>query len=229
MKLGTDDPKKVVFLGALIVLGGYVGWSNLSSTPASTPAAPATATSARQSPLPAEAPEPARPAARNARSRVQTDDFHPALHPKRPEDRIDPAKVDPTLRLDLLAKVQAEDHTGPGRNVFLFGAQPQAAEPKVIPAAVAPVKVEPTPPAPPAAPPPPPPILLKYYGFSSAPGSTARTAFFLDGEEILVAKEGEMVKRRYRVVRVGATSAVLEDTESKRQQTIQLAEEASAG
>jgi hypothetical protein len=74
--------------------------------------------------------------------------------------------------------------------------------------------------------PPPPPITLKYYGFSSPPGAGTKTAFFLDGEDILVAKEGETVKRRYRVVRIGVTSVVMEDTDSKRQQTIPLAEEA---
>jgi hypothetical protein len=151
------------------------------------------------------------------------------LHPKRPEDRIDTAKVDPTLRLDLLAKVQNTDSAGPGRNVFQFGQAPLPPEPKVPlkpPPAAAVISASPPPTAPPG-PPPPPPITLRYYGFSSIPGSTAKTAFFLDGEDILVAKEGETVKRRYRVVRIGATSVVMEDTESKRQQTIPLAEEAA--
>ena len=82
------------------------------------------------------------------------------------------------------------------------------------------------PPAPPPGPPPPPPINLKYYGFSSAPGNNARTAFFLDGEDILMAKEGDTVKRKYRLVRIGVNSVVMEDTDSKRQQTLPLAEEA---
>jgi hypothetical protein len=90
-----------------------------------------------------------------------------------------------------------------------------------------PVKEDPKPEPPkPAAAPPPSPISLKYYGFSSAPGNTVKTAFFLDGEDILVAKEGETLKRRYRLVRIGVNSVVMEDTESKRQQTIPLSEEA---
>jgi hypothetical protein len=42
-----------------------------------------------------------------------------------------------------------------------------------------------------------------------------------------MAKEGETVKRRYRVVRIGVNSVVMEDTENKHQQTLPLAEEAT--
>jgi hypothetical protein len=231
MKLGADDPKKVIVLGALVVIGGYLVFSEVLSGPSSNPAASATPPAIRQAAAPVDVPQPPRPVARtSSRSRVQSDEFHPVLHPKRPEDRIDTAKVDPTLRLDLLAKVQNTDSAGPGRNVFQFGQAPLPPEPIVRPKPAATATVTPAPAPPPTAPPgppPPPPITLRYYGFSSIPGSTAKTAFFLDGEDILVAKEGETVKRRYRVVRIGATSVVMEDTESKRQQTIPLAEEAA--
>jgi len=228
MKLGVNEPKKLILLGALVVVGGYLKFSDVFSS--STPSSPVTsqiAPRARQA-APADSIQTtSRPATRSSRSRVQSDEFHPVLHSKRPEERIDPATVDPTLRLDLLAKVQQAELSGPGRNVFQFGQAPPKAlppEPKVQ-LTKAPVPVAPPPPPAPAGPPPPPPINLRYYGFSSVPGSAAKTAFFLDGEDILVAKEGETVKRRYRVVRIGATSVVMEDTESKRQQTLPLAEE----
>jgi len=229
MKLGVDDPKKLIVLAVLIVLGGYLEFSDMLSSPSSSArVAPATPGRVSQAPVSADAPQPARPVSRSSRSRTQSDEFHPVLHPKRPEDRIDPGKVDPTLRLDLLAKVQNAEVTGPGRNVFQFGQPPLPPEPKVVPKPppAATVAVAPPPTAPPG-PPPPPPITLRYYGFSSVAGSTTKTAFFLDGDDILVAKEGETVKRRYRVVRIGATSVVMEDTESKRQQTLPLAEEAA--
>ena len=57
-------------------------------------------------------------------------------------------------------------------------------------------------------------------------GENSRTAFFLDGEDILVATEGQVVKKRYRVVRIGTSSVVMEDTQSKTQQTLPLQEEA---
>jgi hypothetical protein len=223
MKLGVDEPKKLIVLGALVLLGGYAAYSNLQSGPSAGRSA-SLSTPLPQSAAPADASQPARSA--RPRSRVQSDEFHPVLHSKRPEDRIDPGKIDPTLRLDLLAKVQNADPGGPGRNVFQFGPPPAKAlppEPKIdLP--TAPVKTETTAAAPPP-PPPDPKINLRYYGYTSVAGTATKTAFFLDGEDILVAKEGDTVKRRYRVVRIGATSVVMEDTQSKHQQTLPLVEE----
>jgi hypothetical protein len=233
MKLGINEPKKVAALGGLILVAGYLAYSNLSSPsspapvssrqPAVAPDIPAvtgsksSADTARVTPL------------RAPQSRGRNDEFHPVLRPKRPEDRIDTRNVDPTLRLDLLAKLQEVELSGSGRNLFKVAPPPvkpelKGPEPKVVPK---PVEVaKPEPPKPPPGPPPPPPINLKYYGFSSAPGNPQKTAYFLDGEDILFAKEGETLKRRYRVVRIGVNSVVMEDTESKHQQTIQLVEEA---
>jgi hypothetical protein len=240
VKLGANEPKKLAALGALVLVGGYLAYTNVFSGSGGSAPAPAP----RKAALPdsPEAPvagaagtvtrEPARPVAgRGLAARGQTGEWHPVLHSKRPEDRIDTSKIDPILHLDILANLQKVAFSGSGRNPFKFGPPPgkpeplKGPEPKIPLPPVAEVKVAPPPAAPPAAPPPP-PIALKYYGFSSPPGAGNKTAFFLDGEDILVAKEGETVKRRYRVVRIGVNSVVMEDTDSKRQQTIPLAEEA---
>ena len=135
-----------------------------------------------------------------------------------------------SLRLDLLAKLQQVELPAAGRNLFQTGPPPKPAVPLAGKEPVIALKTEPPKPAaplPPPGPPPPPPINLKYYGFSAAAGNSTKTAFFLDGEDILMAKEGETVKRRYRVVRIGVNSVVMEDTENKHQQTLPLAEEAT--
>jgi hypothetical protein len=50
----------------------------------------------------------------------------------------------------------------------------------------------------------------------------------MDGDEIYVAAEGEMVKKRYRVVRIDANSVIMEDTQFKNnRQTLPLTPEAS--
>ena len=140
--------------------------------------------------------------------------------------------IDPTLRTDLLAKVQAVDVEGGRRNLFAVGQPPPPPlppEPKIKPkagsqvAAVAPPTGPPQPPPEPQAP----PITLKYYGYSSARGDNRKRAFFLDGDDILVAAEGETVKKRYRVVRIGVNSVVMEDTQFKHEQTLPLQEEAA--
>jgi hypothetical protein len=231
MKLGANEPKKLIFLGVLVALGAYLAYTNLFSSGDGAPAAVrSSAPVAEPSPISAPAaPSKSLSPRTSPRSTAgRGEEFHPVLRSKRPEDRIDPATVDPTLRLDLLAKVQSTEPSDTGRNLFQFGAPPVKAaaikqpEPKVIPR---PMPVAPVVAAAPPGPPPPAPIPLRYYGSSSASGSSPKTAFFLDGDEILMAKEGETLKRRYRVLRISVNSVVMEDTESKRQQTIPITED----
>ena len=73
---------------------------------------------------------------------------------------------------------------------------------------------------------PPPPIPLKFYGLSGTMRSTMRRAFFLDGEDIVQAGENETIRNRYKIIRIGVNSAVVEDLVAKNQQTLQMVEEA---
>ena len=81
-------------------------------------------------------------------------------------------------------------------------------------------------PKPPEPPPEPkaPPIPLKFYGFVNKTKVGDKRAFFLDGEDIVIAAEGDTIKKRYKIVRIGVNSAVVEDTEfkSNNQQTLPL-------
>ena len=72
-----------------------------------------------------------------------------------------------------------------------------------------------------------PPIPLKFYGFVNKTKVGDKRAFFLDGEDIVIASEGDMIKKRYKIVRIGVNSAVVEDTEfkSNNQQTLPLVAE----
>jgi hypothetical protein len=228
MKLGANEPKKVVVLGGLVVLVGYLVYTNFLAGP-SIPATrtaplPTAADNTAASIAPVDAGPPTSPRVAN---RPRSDEFHPVLHSKRPEDRIDTSKIDPTLRLDLLTKLQDVGLPTGGRNPFKMGQEPAKAEalkgPEPI-VALKPKQAETKPPPPPG-PPQPPPITLKYFGFTSASGASAKKAFFLDGDDILIAKEGDTLKKRYRVVRISVNSVVMEDMDSKRQQTIPLTEE----
>jgi hypothetical protein len=230
MKVGAE-PKKIAILGVLIVIGAYSFYTNVLSGPEA-PAPRAV------EPSPAAAPAgsgpsltPVAPRSAQPRARAINTEFRPSLKPRTGEDRQDPMSIDPTLRLDLLAKVQSLEPAGGRRNVFQFGSapppEPDKEEPKIIPKK----KVAGPPPPPeeakPAEPvkPPPAPIPLKYYGYSTQKADGRKRAFFLDGEDILVASEGETVKRRYKVVRIGVSSVVMEDIEQKREQTLPLQED----
>jgi hypothetical protein len=249
MKLGTENRTKVAFLAVLTLVAGYLVYTNVFSGPGGTPdrggPPPAEQETARAGPggtppaLPGPESTPERDTPRTevpraldssrSASSARNEEFHPVLHSKRPEDRVDPMTIDPILRLDLLAKVQGVELAGGSRNLFQFSTPPvktealKGPEPKVIPKPGSPVAQAGADPAKPAGPPP--PINLKYYGFSTARNNGRKTAFFLDGDEISVAAEGDTVKKRYRVVRIGVNSVVMEDTESKRQQSLPLTEE----
>lgn len=230
MKLGAER-KKIYLLGALLLIGGYFFYSNVLSGPSSPePSRPLAQTGPALKAGPAY-PETQAAPRRQATSSRTSEEFRPSLKPKRPEDRVDPMSIDPTLRKDLLAKVQAVNMEGGHRNLFQVGAAPLPPEPVVpVMGATQVAKVygpdpPPAPPPPPSAPPP--PINLKYYGYTSARSDNRKHAFFLDGDDILVGAEGETVKKRYRVVRIGVNSVVMEDTQFKHEQTLQLQEEAA--
>jgi hypothetical protein len=233
VNLGAD-PKKIAWLaGILVVGGGIVYYADFSSSDSSGPTpAVSTATTA--------APPVSRSPVRQADRRRVTNqgliqDWKPRLGPKNPEDRPDPATIDPTLHLDLLAKVQAVEATPAGRNLFVFAAAPappataMAALPKVEPIAVnhpsaPPPMINPKPPAPSSAP----AMTFKYYGYKISKTDGHKAAFLLDGDDILIAGENDTVKRRYRVVRIGLDSITIEDTQFKSTQTLRLQENPSA-
>ena len=158
-------------------------------------------------------------------------EFKPTLKPK---DPIDPSRVDPTLRLNLLAKLRDVTVSGGGRSLFDFATAPA---PKVEIAKVKPIlpggakkaafigPVRPEPPKPKVEPPPP-PIPLKFYGFTKVVHQGQKQAFFLEGDDIFVAGEGDVIKNRYKVVQIGINSALVEDTSNKHQQRLPLETEA---
>jgi hypothetical protein len=120
--------------------------------------------------------------------------------------RSEGENLDPTLRLDLLASSEKTQYEGLGRNIFV-----SQREDVDIPKPVAPPVVDNTPPAYVAPQPtPPPPIPLKFYGFASSPGEPKKI-FLKNGDDVFVAGEGEIVDRRYKVVRISATSVEIQD------------------
>ena len=232
MNLGAE-PKKVAILGGLVVVGGVVFYVNVLSGPEVAKTTAPVKNVVSQAPPIVPIGAGRGPAPRKT-VRANSQEFRPKL-PVRPEDRPNYETVDPTLRLDLLAKVQAVEPQGGSRSIFKFldVAAPDVklahgSGPIIHPQ---PRRIGPEPPPPPAPPPPvapPPPITLKFYGYSTPRADGQKRAFFLDGDDIFVASEGEMVKKRYRVVQIGVNSVVMEDTQFKnnRQTLVLQAEQA---
>ncbi len=139
------------------------------------------------------------------------------------------------MHLELLARLQDVSPESSGRNLFQFSTPPPPpAPPAALAKLTAPepiVVVQPKPQTPGtesrAAAPPPPPIPLKCYALATARATGKKAAFFLDGDEILIGSEGDVLKKRYRVVRIGVNSVVMEDMDYKREQTLPLEDNAS--
>jgi hypothetical protein len=76
----------------------------------------------------------------------------------------------------------------------------------------------------PPPPPPPPPIELKYYGFANVankPGEP-RSIFLAHGEDVFIAKEGDIVNRRYKIVHATPKAVEILDVLSNNRQSIPL-------
>jgi hypothetical protein len=120
--------------------------------------------------------------------------------------------LDPTLRLDVLKSSEDVTYKGSGRDIFQ--SQPETAP---IPKEVTKV-IDPGPPPPP----PPPPIPLKFYGFSGNKNGP-KQVFLSKGEDIFIAREGQVIDRRYKIVKIGPNSVDVEDVLTNNRQTLPLA------
>jgi hypothetical protein len=126
------------------------------------------------------------------------------------------ATLDPRFHKEILAASQSIKYESGGRNIF------RMEEPKIEKVAVnvRPLAGPDMPPTPTPTPPPP-PIPLKFYGFASKPNEQKKVFLDHDGE-VYVARQGDIVERKYKVVQINNTNVVIEDVLNNNSQTIQL-------
>ena len=121
--------------------------------------------------------------------------------------------LDPELRLELLESSEGTKYEGTGRNIFVPALEP-------IPTPVASARKNEAQPGPPPLPPPP-PINLVFFGFASHTGEPKRI-FLAQGDNVFIGMEGDIVDRRYKIVRINPTSVEIEDVLNNNRQTIPL-------
>jgi hypothetical protein len=132
-------------------------------------------------------------------------------------ETVDNGTLDPRLRLDILAASQSKKYEAGGRNIFRME-EVKKIDP-MIANARGPMGPDPLPTPPP--PPPPAPIPLKFYGFASKP-TEPKKIFLFDEGEVFVARQGDIVERKYKVIQINNTSVVIEDVLTSNKQTIPL-------
>jgi hypothetical protein len=204
LKVGTEDKKKVYLaagLGAvmLLLLVRFL-WQTFGPSPAAPPAPPPVVTVARPAQTTGETP--------------QENTTAPAYGHQAP--RVGGlASLDPTLHPEIMRQAESLEYTGHGRNIFSqFSVAP------TIPKPIAPIRQAHVDTGPPP-PPPPPPINLGFYGYA-AEKTGQKQVFLLHGDDIFIASEGDVVDRRYRVVKIGTASVQVEDIPYHNTQTLPL-------
>jgi hypothetical protein len=194
VKLGTENRKQVI---ALAVLGSIALLALLHEYwPSSTTGSPAGAQTSSTS-------------ATKVTRRTKSGKVITVVEPR----------LDPTLDVSLLKQSEEIKYAGNGRNIFVAGSV-ATIEPLKGNGTTDHKKVEVAfhmPQAIPQAP----PITLKFFGFENEPGEPRR-AFLSQGEDVFIAGEGEIVNRRYRVLRIGPNSVEMEDVLYNNRQNIPL-------
>jgi hypothetical protein len=123
---------------------------------------------------------------------------------------------DLVVRLDAL-KAQRPEAGEVERNPFRFQPKPPPPPPPAPPRPAP----QPEASAVPQGPPPPPPIPLKFIG-TVEPKAGDRVAAFSDCRYTFRGREGDIIDGRYRLVRIGAESVVMEYVDGRGRTTIRL-------
>lgn len=199
MKAGTENRTKLVAAVALGVVAvvvlawQFAGWFGGNSSSAAAPVPTASTDFGKEA-----APSPRK----SGRNRDAGQKQNSAKN------------LDPTLRLDLLKSSEDTKYEGAGRNIFKVFEIPKPITPPIK----TPDREEATGPPPPPAPP---PINLKFYGFATPQGGSKRI-FLAKNEDVFIAKEGDIVDRRYKVVRISPNAVEILDVLSNNRQSIPL-------
>jgi hypothetical protein len=195
VKLGTENKTKTI---AAVALGAFAIFMLARAfTGGGETAAPPAST--------ASAP------AKTATASSTTVKHKPAAEHGKPQPLL-AQTLDPTLRFDLLKSSEDVTYKGSGRDIF----RSQAPPPEIPKIVQAPVNTGPPPT------PPPPPINLKLYGYAQRKNGEAKRIFLSSGEDIFVAKEGDIVNRRYKILKINNNSVDVEDVLTNNRQTLYL-------
>lgn len=203
LRLGAEKKWQVYLVGALftfiLIFGGKMLYEQFASpsTPPVRPAAPPPVAAQRS-------PSAGRTAAAAAKD----------------AQKLSENNLDPTLHLERLAQSESIEYAGTGRNIF--SAESVQEIPEAVKTARNDDQANATPPAP-IVPPKlqPPAIDLKYFGYTQTREKVLE-AFFVRGDDIFLARTGEIVDHRFKIVTIQPNSVEVTDLGYNNTQTLTL-------
>lgn len=192
IRLGAENKKQVYIVAALFAVIAVVGGIELHST--------------------FSTPSPRRPvAALNAGANAAASAGPEA-------QKLTNSALDPTLHFDKLAQSEDVEYQGTGRNIFSADSAPVAIPTPIKGPRNGPrVTIAGGPPMLPQ----PPAIDLKYFGYEETRDDDFR-AFFVHGDDIFMARIGDVVDHRYKVDAIKPTSVEVTDLAYNHTQTLAL-------
>jgi hypothetical protein len=198
LALGLENKRKVaIAVGLFAVLIGVIVWF-FSGTP--TP------------------PPPPAPAQTSAPAGDTTPNKAPATGPN--AQKLSNAGIDPSLHFDKLAASEDVRYEGTGRNIFSAESAPVSIPTPLSNGRNNQAKLPPIPTGPPP-PPKPPDIDIKYFGYEQDKDKAFR-AFFIHGDDVFIARTGEIVDHRYKVGAIHPLNVEVTDLSYNNTQTLNL-------
>jgi hypothetical protein len=208
LALGTDNKRQVIIasvLGVILVICGFVVFHMFFGSSSPSDSGPVPAAPALQNP-PAPSGTPA------ASSHATGNEAQ----------RLSNAGIDPALHFDKLAQSEDVEYSGSGRNIFSAESIPIP-----IPRIIAPPRpngtlplAQNTPPPPPK----PPAIDLRYFGYSQDEHKVLK-AFFMHGDDIFMAKTGDIVDHRFKIGAIHPLNVEVTDLAYNNTQVVEISQQ----
>jgi len=200
--LGTENKRQVyivIGLFAVILIGGIYELYGYLGSPS--------------------APSPPKAAAAQTSAAPRSTNISSSQTAQGPEaEKLANLGLDPTVHFDRLAQSEEVEYAGTGRNIFSAESAPAPIlETPLTNGRKTDVAVNVPPPVPEV--PKAPAIDLKYFGYTLARDKSMK-AFLVRGDDIFMAKTGDIVDHRYKVGNIQAGSVQVTDLSYNNTQTL---------